>query len=470
VPTRFVAHPVNQLQKRNDVMKHRLLRSLANPAAALVIVCSIAVVFSSAAADLEEAVLTAQRIDPWLSGSAQRESALRLQHISAGTLPDPVVSIGLANLPTDTFEFNQEQMTQAVFGVSQLLPRGDSLNLAQRKLDQLGDQQPLERANRRALVRRQVSLLWLAAYRARQSIVRIENDRALFDYLVDVTRSRYSSALGRVQQQDLVRAQLELTRLEDRLQRLRMDEDAALAGLAEWMMTDFGSSMDIRGTEAVPAASPAAPAVQLLVPDITSLEGTELQALLSVRLQRHPTVLSLDQQIGASDTDIAIAQQQYKPQWRINASYGYRDESPAGVERSDFFSVGLAFDIPLFTSTRQDPEVKAAEASAGAIRTERSLLLRRLFTAVRDQVARLQWLEQRQALYTGRLLAQMHEQAEASLAAYTSDEEDFAEVVRARIDELNAQIDALNLEVDRLATIVELNYYLTVIEPGEVQS
>ena len=55
----------------------------------------------------------------------------------------------------------------------------------------------------------------------------------------------------------------------------------------------------------------------------------------------------------------------------------------------------------------------------------------------------------------------MHEQAEASLSAYTNDDGDFAEVVRARIAELNARIDALDIEIERLKTIAQLNYFFT---------
>lgn len=61
----------------------------------------------------------------------------------------------------------------------------------------------------------------------------------------------------------------------------------------------------------------------------------------------------------------------------------------------------------------------------------------------------------------------MHEQAEASLTAYTNDDGDFAEVVRSRIAELNAQIDALNIRVEQQKTIVQMNYYF-MKDPSEI--
>ena len=72
----------------------------------------------------------------------------------------------------------------------------------------------------------------------------------------------------------------------------------------------------------------------------------------------------------------------------------------------------------------------------------------------------LQYLNQRKTLYEKRLLKEVHDQAQASLTAYTTDAGDFAEVVRARIAELNANIDFLNISIDRLLAITQLNYFL----------
>ena len=53
----------------------------------------------------------------------------------------------------------------------------------------------------------------------------------------------------------------------------------------------------------------------------------------------------------------------------------------------------------------------------------------------------------------------MAEQAQATLNAYTRDDGDFSEVMRARISELNAKIDALNIQIDQQIIIARLNYY-----------
>jgi outer membrane protein TolC len=202
------------------------------------------------------------------------------------------------------------------------------------------------------------------------------------------------------------------------------------------------------------------------LPDLRLRHAQQLQAgsaaepaQIAALLGAHPALRSLERRIDASRVDIELARQKYWPEWKVNASYGYREDGPMGQDRPDFFSVGLALDLPLFTSRRQDRQLQSAIADSEAMRTEKMLALREMVASFETLYARLQRLDQRRELYRERLLPEMHEQAEASLSAYTRDDGDFAEVVRARIAELNARIEALDIDIARLQTITRLNYF-----------
>jgi outer membrane protein TolC len=183
------------------------------------------------------------------------------------------------------------------------------------------------------------------------------------------------------------------------------------------------------------------------------------QQELATLLAEHPYILSINQRIQASKTGVELAREKYKPQWGVNASYAFRDDTPGGSSRADFLSVGVSFDLPIFTQNRQDQEVAAAVSQSEAIKTDKLLALREMMSAIQSLYAERQRLTDRQLLYKEELLKQMREQAEASLNAYTNDDGDFAEVVRARIADLNARIDALDIDVDLFKTNIRLNYY-----------
>ena len=94
---------------------------------------------------LEQAVALARSQDPWLRGSYHREQAMQEENVAAGALPDPVLPLGLANLPADCFSFEREPMTQFWVYVSQMLPRGDTRALRRRQLRERGAEQPPRR-------------------------------------------------------------------------------------------------------------------------------------------------------------------------------------------------------------------------------------------------------------------------------------------------------------------------------------
>ncbi|GAC16820.1 TolC family protein [Aliiglaciecola lipolytica] len=409
---------------------------------------------------LEQAVEIAIDNDPWLVGSKYREQAIVSSSIAASSLPDPVVNIGLANLPTDGFAFAQEPMTQLKAGVSQMFPRGDSLDIRSRQLREQAAEHPLMRIDRVARTRVQVSDIWLEIYRAQQSIKLIYQDRTLFEQLSDIAKANYASAVGRVRQQDIIRAKLELTRLKDRLTKLQALEERATGKLLEWLLKSEQSMRQLGFNAFTVFQLPnALPTITNVSENTLTLVKNRNQQELATLLAEHPYILSINQRIQASKTGVELAREMYKPQWGVNASYAYRDDAPDGSSRADFLSVGVSFDLPIFTENRQDQEVAAAVSQSEAIKTDKLLALREMMSAIQSLYAERERLKDRQLLYKEELLKQMQEQAEASLNAYTNDDGDFAEVVRARIADLNARIDALDIDVDLFKTNIRLNYY-----------
>lgn len=423
------------------------------------------VIDSNGLLTFEGSIEFSQKNDPWLTGNIHQQNAIKAMSVAVNTLPDPKISIGLANLPTDGFSFQQEGMTQAKVGISQVFPRGDTLSIKGEQLKLESESFVYQREDRAAKVAVTVGSLWLDAYKAQESIVLINKNRALFEKLVDVAEASYSSALGKTRQQDIVRAQLELTRLEDRLDVLAQQKSHFDGMLSQWLsqFTPEHNGQPIRSMkktlqlQQIPL-SKQLPEIALvnrkIVLNKTWLPTSELARYIA----SHPSLVAIDKKIKATKIGIKMAEQKYKPEWGVNASYGYRDDDLLGNSRADLFSVGVSFDLPLFTDNKQDYEVKSATSSTEAIKTEKLILMRKLLASYASAKGRLLRLNNRQSLYENKLLPQIHDEAEASLTAYTNDNGDFSEVVRSRIAVLNAEIDELTLKVEESKLILELNY------------
>lgn len=409
---------------------------------------------------LEQAIQIAQNNDPWLESNKFRQQSISAQSTAAGSLPDPMVSISVANLPVDSFNFSQEAMTQLKFGVTQALPRGDSLALSQKRLQQISQEFPLQRQDRKAKVKAAISQLWLDIFLTAQTIELIEKDRPLFEQLAETASINYSSAMSQTSQQDVIRAQVELTRLDDRLSQLRQQLISNKAQLVEWLTSLEHSQWAMREFE----LPDNLPAITLGSEHLLSENRNEYSEKLIQHLSNHPQLVAFEQKIKASDTSIELAKQSYKPQWNLNASYGYRDDDPMGNSRSEFFSVGVSFDVPMFTENRQDQQVTSSIKEREAYKADKWLMLRNMLAGVRNFQGQLAELDSRRQLFNNKLLQEMQQQAESTLNAYTNDRGDFAEVMRARIAELNTKIDAMTVEVNYLKTVVQLNYLFTQAE------
>jgi outer membrane protein TolC len=391
---------------------------------------------------LDRAINLAQSNDPWLHGSELREKALDAEAISVSSLPDPTLSFGAANLPTDTFDFRQEGMTQASIGISQRLTRGDSRRLMAEQKRQLSQQQPILRADRQAKVEAAVSQLWLEGYRAEQSIALIEADRTLFEQLLALSRSNYGAGLTHASQQDIIGAELALSRVEERILKLKQQRDLARDQLGEWI-----------NTTQINEFSPSDDDINLNPEAISQSRAADL-------LQAHPAIRAIEQNIAAAQTKVAISQEQYKAEWAINAKYAHRAEDPLGNDRADLFSVGVSVDLPLFTAKRQNQNLNAAQARAEASRTDKALLLRRMITTLKTQLSQLERTNERLTLYKSRLLRESSQQVQASMTAYQNSKGEFTAIIQARIDALDIKIDELNLRVDRRKILVTLDYLL----------
>ncbi|MBU2925560.1 TolC family protein [Colwellia sp. 1_MG-2023] len=434
-------------------------------AAMLIIVFSSHSYAAEQGLSFTQAIKIAQKNDPWLDGSRHKQKSIEALSFVANTQPDPSVSVTFVSLPTDGFNFDQENMTQFKVGVSQMFGRGDSLEIRSKQLQLQSQEQPFKRKDRENKVAVTVGSLWLDLYRVQESIRIIETSRNLFEQLSQLAESSYSSNLGGTRQVDIVRAQLELTQLEDRLNQLKLEQNRYQGMLEQWLSHywttgSLSEDLDTNNNTLIRLIGSELPQLDLYRKEALYDEKQLKPSQLALILARHPAVQAVDKNIEATRIGVNLAEQKYQPQWGVNASYGYRADDSFGNSRADLFSIGVVFDLPLFTGNRQDKEVSSAIANTEVIKTEKLLLIRQLISAFASAKGQFFRIKERQTLYIERLLPQIQQQVQASLTAYTNNEGDFSEVVRGRIAELNAQIEFLTINTQEQKIILEINYFL----------
>ncbi len=378
--------------------------------------------------------------DPLRSYFKEQQQAYAATAEAVDQLPDPKATVGLMNVPVDSFNLSQENMTQLQLGLSQMFPRGDTLDLKRQQQLLYANVTDAQALLRQYQVSREVGLSWLNAYYWQQSKAILVANRSLFSQLVDVVNAQFRS--GKNKLQDVVQAELELARYDDKIDAAESNRLVALQSLGRYLE----QSIDNYKLAANPPAKL----------NIEQLNAVRLEELL----ESHPLILIEQQKMNLAQNNVALAEQAYKPQFGINAAYGYRQDSPVNGSRSDFFSVGLVFDIPLFTASRQDNTLAAAKYQQQSVKWQRQDKLAELITESRKHMVELDNLSQRLNRYQTRLQVQAADNARSALDGYTSDYSNFSQVVQAYLLEANTDLQALNIKVELLKAQHQLNFYL----------
>lgn len=414
---------------------------------------------TAAALSLEMAQQLALSNDPMSEGFRFKQEAFEREGKAATYWDNPQLATSIQNLPTDGFRFNQEPMTQVKIGVKQALPRGNVNELNQQKFDAMGVSVSMANKARAAWLKKQVGDDWLNWYLAHERTLLLGKERHLLTQLLDFTESRYGQAFRDAQQQDILQVRLALLSLEDKFTAALQQQEEAKAKLSQW----FGA----------PLAGHLSPASDVSLSSLTFGYETSANALLhelSVRepftlLQAHPEAMKIKLESEAEDASLKIAREQTKPQWAIEASYGYRDDAPDGMSRADFVSIGVQVDLPFLTQPKQDERIGAAAARLNAKKTDFRLKVNALAAQAETFKHRLSSLSQREALYTNGLIDEVAQLAQSLLTAYTADNGNFTDVINANIQQIRVEEELLRIEVEQAKTRNALAYlYLPSID------
>jgi len=374
--------------------------------------------------------------DPAVGALASRTQALQEAAIADGQLPDPKLRIGLYNLPLDDLDASREPTTQLRLGLVQTFPRGDTLRYKQQQGEWMASAGQAKTEVQQRKLLRDVRNHFLELYYQLQAEQVIGKTRALFAQLVDITQAHY--ATGRVSQQDVLRASLELSRLDDRTTRIRNEADKARAALGKWI-----------GKHASMPIADSFPRLPALVDRET----------IAASLAEHPLIRAETATLEASNRKIRIAREQYKPGWSAGLEYRKRfGDNPNGSERSDMMAAMFTVDLPLFPKQRQDKRLSASIREAESAQFTRDDKLRELQRMLDADYANWQRLGERLTLYQSQLLKESSANTQASLNAYQSGVTEFTTLMRARITDLDVRLDNLRIRVDRSKSQANLLY------------
>ncbi len=380
--------------------------------------------------------------EPGILGLDARTRSLLENSVAEGELKDPKLQVGLLNLPTDSFEFDQENMTQFKVSYIQEFPSGDSRDIKREKAISQSRGFKHQSEDRKRQVLTQVRLAYLETLYWEQARETVTQNRQLVSQLSEFVESQFS--VGRTNQFDFITVQQRISKLDDRLTQIDQNISAERYRLSEWIGEEL-SQMPLVG-------------------EYSGL-GARLQKhldsdLIDQTIAGHPRIKEINNQIDVGRKNLKLARESEKPGWALNVSYAYRDDAPDGTERADFVSATVTLDLPLFGDNRQQKRQNAQQYDIQASQSQRDALLRKMRSDVLRIITNLDLLGQRDTLFSETLIPQATQRSEAALHTYQSGGGSFADVMQAYLDALNLQLEQKRIQIDKLKTRARLLYYL----------
>lgn len=356
---------------------------------------------------------------------AAQVKALQRRIPAAGALPDPRLGIAVQSVPTDSFDFDQEPMTQKQVFVEQSLPWPSKLELRSEAATGDAARKKAQLSSARLNLARDVAVSWYELGYVAESQQINERLVELIDRIRRDAQSRY--AVGKGLQQDIFQAEVEASRLQDEAIMLANRRRAIEDRLHALLNRD--------------RYRPVEPPGGLPAPDFALSPGK----LTEEALVNNPELRGLQAAIRRARAETRLAEKAYYPDFNIRLTYGQRDEDRTGRDLPDFFSAAVTINIPLWHKTRQSNELAAAVENRHSALNRHQDVQSRLPHEIDALVTEIENTGRRYRLYAEELIARAGQWARAAEDAYQVGRVEFDTMISARIRVLKYRREASRL-------------------------
>tara|TARA_R110001592_G_scaffold52750_5_gene161827 strand:- start:24390 stop:25709 length:1320 start_codon:yes stop_codon:yes gene_type:complete len=372
----------------------------------------------------QNAIRLALENNPNLAQMQARYEAMKSIPSQVGTLPDPMLTLGAANFPTDSFDRTQEGMTQLQLGFSQAFPFPGKLSLKEDAAEFEAKAAYYDVAEMRLLLTKNVSNKWWQIFYLDRAIETVDNNQALLKQFIEVAKTKYTTGKGL--QQDVLLSQLELSKL--------IDQKIQIVALKDSQMIQLNILMDI------------APRAVIKLPQQLDLKQPQVLAeeqLYQLAMKSRPLLQKHRQLVSAADSRLDLAERDYYPDFTLGVTYGDRagqNPLPMGDDRADLFSVKLGIKIPLYASSKQSYKVK--QRVSEQFKTKYAYLdeTNQVKADIANYMTDYERAQQQRSLFETGILPQARQTVQSMLAGYQVSEVDFLNLVRSQVTLFNYEL------------------------------
>jgi outer membrane protein TolC len=375
-----------------------------------------------------------------LAAQDQAITAANEMAVAASQRPDPVLKVGIDNLPVsgpERLSLGNDFMTMRRIGVSQELTRTDKLHWRSSRYRIEGGKALAQKDAALAAIQRDTAIAWLEVFYTEQMAGAVSAQATVSRQEIEAADAAYRG--GRGSAADILAARSALLALDDRASDLARRQRAAHTMLSRWT----GEETPVAGA-----------------PDIGRIRLDP--ASLDTDLAHHPEIAVLNKQEDIAQADANLARANRQTDWSVEVAFQQR-----GSAYSNMVSVGVSVPLQWDRKNRQDRELAAKLALVEQAKAERDEMLREHIAETRSMLIAWQNGRERIARYTREALPLAAERSQAVLAAYRGGKASLADVLAARRGEVDLRLQALEVELETARLWAQLNFLFPLGEASQ---
>jgi len=353
--------------------------------------------------NVDQLVEEALQNNPEILAAKQKWEAYKEKVPQARALPDPMLGLGIINLPTN-FSFKNEDMTMKEVSISQMFPfygkRSLMGEMAGKEAEAVFNEIQ-EKANR---IIRDVKAAYYDLSHVYRTTEVTQRNKEILENFAKIAETKYS--VGEGVQQDVLKAHVEVSKMVDELIMLAQRKRALEAKLKSLLNRPPETSV----------GEPEEVTFKKLPINIEEFQKTATEV--------NPTLKAMKKMIEAKEKAYALAKREYYPDFNFKFAYGQRDNSP-DMKRRDMLTGMMELNIPIYYKSKQDRKVAETKAEILATGAQYRAMRNEIFFMIADMGSMTQRVERQIDLYKTGIIPQASLQVNSALSAYRVNKVDF---------------------------------------------
>ena len=384
---------------------------------------------------IKQAIIVSPKLKMLQSKYSAAESNVNVN----SNLPDPMLTLGLMNLPTNTFSFTQEPMTGKIVGLSQAIPFPGKLSSIANVSEKDAEIVKQEVNDSRNEIIKNVSQNYYELIFVRKALDVANENLKLLNEIAKVVRTNYSVA--KASQQNLFKVELEITNLNDKIVELKNKENSIIAMINAQLLR----------SQDVPISTGNLPAIQY--------QKFSQEQLDSLAKQNRPFLTGIQLARQKAELQEKLAKYDYLPNFNVSVQYSQRDRiAKTNTPLADFASFMVGISLPLNYGGKVSSKVEQTEAMQYMYDEQYNLSLQMLNSNFGTAISKLNSLQDRIKLVEQAQLPQAQQTYSAALSSYQVGQIDFINVIDAQNKLYQVETNLYRLKTDYLKEIEELKF------------